>query len=373
MDSQDEEDKLMKSVLEADKDEIDKGQMISDAVNNGINNFTPDMTFDKMVSNYKQAEKIMGESMIRALSGYDPSYIEKNINIPEFRRDLQKKLHEKFDEVRKSGLVDKKGNILDEGYRLSALVMYTKELENLKNHSLLGERPHKKQGLFGEKNEVKDYRKHDRYKSIDVKKTVKTTIRRGHDKILKDDLKAYTYHHKSSMEIIYAIDASGSMKGKKIGVSKKAGIALAYKAIENKDKVGIIVFGDEVREKVLPTRNFTEILARLAKVRASNKTDIACTIKEACDMFSGSNSTKHIMLITDAMPTVGEDPEEEVLKEVSIAKSKDITVSISGINIDDKGEELGRKIAEVSGGKFHIVKDLENMDKIILEDYYSYY
>ena len=33
------------------------------------------------------------------------------------------------------------------------------------------------------------------------------------------------------------------MKGPKIGACKRAGIALAYKAIEEKDKVGLIVFG----------------------------------------------------------------------------------------------------------------------------------
>ena len=38
-------------------------------------------------------------------------------------------------------------------------------------------------------------------------------------------------------EIIYGLDASGSMKGNKLKAAKKAGIALAFKAIEEKNTV----------------------------------------------------------------------------------------------------------------------------------------
>jgi Mg-chelatase subunit ChlD len=315
----------------------------------------------------------MGESMVRALSGYDPSFIEKNINIPEFRRELDKKIREKIDDMRRKKLIDRDGNILQKGYRLSALIMYTQELDNLSKGGFLGERPNKKDSIYGEKNNIKNYKSHDRYKDIDIKKSVKTSIRRGHATIEKEDLKVFTREHKSSTQIVYAIDASGSMKGEKIGVSKKAGIALAYKAIERKDKVGIIVFGEDVKERLYPTNDFNEILNVLSMVKAASETNLALTIHEGCKLFLDDKSTKHLMLITDAMPTVGMDPKHEVLAEVANAKAQEVTVSIVGINLDRDGEELAREIINISEGQFHIVKDLKNMDKIILEDYYSFY
>lgn len=373
LDSQTDEDKLMKSVLENDKSDIEDGQVLTDSINQGLGNFTPDMMFDQLVKDYKQAEKIMGESLIRALSGYDPSFIEKNINIPEFKRELDKKLKEKFDSMRKKKLIDKDGMILEKGYTLSSLVMYAQELDDLNKGGFIGERPNKKEDIHGEKNTIKDYKTHNRYKDIDIKKTVKNAVRRGHDRIIKEDLKVFTRHHKASTQIVYAIDASGSMKGDKIGVSKKAGIALAYKAIERKDKVGIIVFGEDVKERLAPTLDFMQILKTLSRVKAYSETDLARSISESTKLFLDNKNSKHLMLITDAMPTVGLDPEKEVLAEVAIAKSMDITVSIVGINLDNKGESLAKKICDIGEGQFHIVRDLKNMDKIILEDYYKFY
>ena len=40
------EDKLMHSVLENDKKIIDSGKLISDAINQGISSFTPDLMFE---------------------------------------------------------------------------------------------------------------------------------------------------------------------------------------------------------------------------------------------------------------------------------------------------------------------------------------
>lgn len=371
LESQSEEDKLMKSVLENDKDKIDDGQMITDSINQGLGSFTPDAMFESVVQNYKQAEKIYGESLIRALSGYEPGYVEKNIKIPEFRREVDKKIKEKFDDLKRKGLIDKEGNILEKGYELSSLVMYTQELDALKT-SGIGERPHKKDSIYGERNNIKTFKTGDRFKDIDIKKSVKTSLRRGHTDIYREDLKVFTRQSKASTEIIYAIDSSGSMKGDKIGVSKKAGIALAFKAIEKKDKVGIIVFGKEVKDKVYPTLDFMSILKTLARAKASNETDLANTINEATKMFS-SNNTKHLILITDAMPTVGEHPEKDVLSAVANAKAAEVTVSIAGINLDKSGEDLARKIADLGQGKFYLINDLKNMDKIILEDYYGVY
>jgi len=43
---------------------------------------------------------------------------------------------------------------------------------------------------------------------------------------------------------------------------------------------------------------------------------------------------------------------------------------VVGVKIDD-GEELAKKIVEIGQGRFYKVKDLENLDLIVLEDYYS--
>ena len=151
--------------------------------------------------------------------------------------------------------------------------------------------------------------------------------------------------------------------------AKKAGIALAFKAIENRDKVGLIVFGEEVKESVYPCGDFHRILEEITKVKPSKETDMVSVIRKSLEMFSKGTLTKHLMLLTDALQTVG--TKDEVVDISSMARAAGITISIVGIKLDKEGIELAKKITELSGGRLYTVSALENVDKIILQDYYN--
>ena len=78
---QTDEEKLMHSILEDDKETISDGRLISESVTQGIGSLTPDMIFQNLIKDYKLAKKLYGETIIRELTGYSPNYIEKNIDI----------------------------------------------------------------------------------------------------------------------------------------------------------------------------------------------------------------------------------------------------------------------------------------------------
>jgi Mg-chelatase subunit ChlD len=94
-------------------------------------------------------------------------------------------------------------------------------------------------------------------------------------------------------------------------------------------------------------------------------------IENSIDMFPEGRMTKHLVILSDALPTVGEEPVRETLEAVSAARDRGITTSLIGISLDEKGEETATKIVEIGQGKLYVTKDLEELDKIILEDYYS--
>lgn len=366
-----EEDKLMHSVLEGDP-ESDDGKMVEDALNNSVGAFVPDMMFSKMVKDFKQAKQMYGERILQQLTGYDADYIEKNVKVPEFQRDIQSKIGQKIKDLKNKDILDNDGKITDKGIKLASLVMYTEELDHLKAQGLFGDKKSKEKSRYGEKDDDWPYKKGDRYADIDVRKTIKTTIKRGRKKIIPEDIRIFERKSEGSIEIIYAIDASGSMKGKKIEMTKKAGIALAYKALDNKDKVGLIIFGSQIKSKVAPTDNFYDLLKELTSVSASKETDFGKTIEGAITLFSPKQElTKHLVFITDGMPTVGEDPEKHALDAISIAAESGITCSMIGVNIDEESAKFLRKAAELGKGKFHAAKQTENLDSIILEDYYA--
>ncbi|MBI2661541.1 VWA domain-containing protein [Candidatus Woesearchaeota archaeon] len=368
---QDLEDKFMHSVLENDKKTIDEGKLISDAINQGMGSFTPDLMFEQLVRNYSIAKQIFGESLIRLVSGYEPDYVKKNAGVPEFQKELRERINRKMQELKQQGLVGKEQEISNKGYELASLVLYFQELDRIIPKGLAGEKLHKETSHYGDKEGYRRFRKGERYRDIAIKRSIKTAIRRSHSRIELDDLHVHEKQSRGQAYIIYALDASGSMKGRKMEACKKAGIALAYKAISEKDKVGLIVFGSEIKTAIGPTSDFTRLIGEITRIRPSKETDIVATFRKSTELFPEGSLTKHLILITDALPTKGKDPENETLEEVSIARNNGITVSVIGINLDPKGNRLAEKIAEIGNGRLYVAKDSENVDEIILEDYYN--
>jgi Mg-chelatase subunit ChlD len=365
------DEKLMHSVLENDSEKIEEGLVIQESLNRGVGSFTPDLLFEKLVKNFRLTKSLFGEALIRAVSGYDPEYLEKNIGIPEFQRELKKKIKEKLQRFKKDGIINSDGLVTEKGIELASLVLCIQELDNILPKGIRGERFHKKRHVYGDKREVKDYRKGDRYKDIAIKSSVKLALRRGHSELSMTDLKIHEKESKGEVYLIYALDSSGSMKGDKISMCKKAGVALAYQAIESKDRVGLIVFGTEVREAIAPTRDFSLLLKSITKIKAAAETDIAATITKSIELFPNINATRHLLLLSDALPTKGDDPEKAALEAASAARSKGITISVVGINLDSRGKKIAEKLVEIGGGRLYTVRDLKEIGKLVLEDYHS--
>ncbi len=365
-----EEKRLMRSVLESDEETINDGKLITAAINTGIGAFTPDMLFDRLVTNYRTAKSIYGESFLKEISGYSESQIERNLHITEFRQELKRRLKERIDRLKENELIDGEGTLTEKALKLSRIILYTEELDKLAAKGLLGEREHKKSYAYGTKEDTKPFRK-DRYRDLAIRKTVKLAVRRQHQEIEREDLVAFERKSRGKRNIIYALDASGSMKGAKLLQCKKAGIALAYKAMQENDKVGLIVFGKDVKKKIAPTKDFRKLLQEITSITAKEKTNIASTIKEAITLFPKEDASKHLILITDAMPTSGETPETETMEAASMAADTGITISAIGINLKKEGEEIAKRIVEIAKGRLFIARNPEDVDRIVLEDYYT--
>lgn len=364
------DDKLLHSKVPIDKNKIDKGKLLKDAINNNISSFSPDTAFENLVNNFHTTKNLSGETMIRELSGYDPSYVDKNINIPEFKRELKERIKKNIEELKKQGLLDKEGTITQEGYEYASLSLLSEELDRLEGKGLLGENESKEKSIIGNIVDYRPYRSSDPYKQLNVRQTIKKALRRQKQTISRDEFVSSEKQSKGNLEIIYVIDNSGSMKGQKIGMAKKSGVALTYKAINNKDKVGLVVFGSKLSKKVLPTNDFFSLLKEITNIKTSGETDISLGIETATNMFSSKTKTKHIILLTDAVQTLGKKPEKEVLEKVSQAFNQKITMSVIGISLNKQGETLAKKIVDISQGSLFKASQIENLDQIILEDYY---
>ena len=107
------DDKLMHSVMDNDKDVLDEGKLIENAINQGMGSFTPDLMFEKMVDDFSMAKNMYGETILRQLLGYDADYVDKNIKIPEFRRVLKANMARNIKKLQHDGLLDSKFTITE--------------------------------------------------------------------------------------------------------------------------------------------------------------------------------------------------------------------------------------------------------------------
>jgi Mg-chelatase subunit ChlD len=365
----DDYEKIAHSIIEDDGESIDDGDIINDAMNQGVGNFLPDMMFQNLVNNFQNAKQMYGERLIARVTGHGSDYVERNIKIPEFARELEGKITDKVEALQDKGYLGKNGQILEEGMRLAALVMYMQELDTIVPKGIYGEKEHEEISHYGISGEVRNYKQHDRFHDIAFKKAVKVALRRGHKKLVKGDLRVFERESKGSIAVVYAVDASGSMRGQKLEMAKKAGVALAFKATEEKNKTGLVVFSAGVDKKVKPTTDFWKILTQLTQITAGDETNVANTIKETLQIFPEQECTKHLIFLTDAAPTSGEKPQEAALKAASVAVSKGITISVIGIQVDAESEKFARELAVVGEGNFYIINDLDELGGVVLEDY----
>ncbi len=365
------EDKLMHSVLNADKVTIDQGKLIEEAFNYSVGTFVPDMIFANMVNNFSIARQLYGETMLRLLTGYDPNYLQKNMGIPEFQKELRQAITERIEKMREQGLIDDHGAIEQKGVELASIVMYVEELDHIIPRGILGQKVAKHRAAYGEPGATHPFKKGERYRDLALRPSIRRAILRGRDQLLVQDLQAHERQAKGTISIVYALDASASMKGKKLETCKKAGVALAFKAISEKDKVGLVVFGTEVKDAIPPTNDFGYLLQRITRIMASRQTDFAKMIQRAVSLFPSDAETKHLIIMTDALPTVGNEPERATIEAVGAARAAGITISLIGVQLDKKGTALAEQMARLGEGRFTVVQDLENLDRLVLQDYYA--
>ncbi|MEM0230807.1 MAG: VWA domain-containing protein [Candidatus Woesearchaeota archaeon] len=359
---------LMHSVLENDVEIVKSAKVLSTSINYRIP-LNAESIFEEIVKDYKMAKNIYGKTFIREVSGFSEEYVEKNIRIPEFRSVLKKRIEDRLKLLESEGLIEN-GEPTERGIELAAYISYFEEIDSASKRGILGRKAQVRKSSEGFRAERAAYRK-NRYKDLDIAGSAVRAIRRGHTSIMPEDLAISEREKKSSLKVVYALDASGSMSGEKIEQCKKAGIALAYKAILEGDSVGVVVFGKDVRLSLSPLRDFREILIRISAIRPYGETDIALGISEAAELLSKDDgSARHIILISDAVPTRGISPEEDAKRAASSAASSGITISIVGIRLDATAEKLARELAGIGRGRFFRVRELAGIDRIVLEDYY---
>ncbi len=191
------------------------------------------------------------------------------------------------------------------------------------------------------------------------------------------------YQFKENLNVVFIIDASGSMaqkiNGKEKMASAKDSILNFVSKLPKDAKVGIRVYGHKgtgsdadkalscsSSELVYPISNYSEgeFQAALNKFSPSGWTPIGLALREAKNdlaSFDGANNTNIVYLVSDGIDTC-EDQPIEAAKDLYTSNISPI-INVIGFDVDSEGQNQLKQIAAATEGIYNTVTNESELQK----------
>lgn len=175
--------------------------------------------------------------------------------------------------------------------------------------------------------------------------------------------------------VVFVLDRTGSMAGDKI-VQAKGALKYCLNSLHPQDKFNVISFNespdavwDNAGENLVAASkaNINKALEYASRIDASGGTNLNAAVIKALKSFGPSakkgGNPDFVVLITDGLPTVGEQNIETILKNAKDVKS-DARVFSFGVGYDVNTHLLDL-MTEQSGGKSEYVLPNEDIESVV--------
>jgi len=351
-------------------------RLLRSMLNRGIIGIDSKFLAKNMIIDLKTALGTYGRNVIEGLTGTTLIALKRMQGRTEKITQISEIIDEKLEALKDDGLLDDDG-VSSDGLELAGLDILSDELKELGEQTGRGE--HDSQVREGPKGpnviEVVPFRRSAHsYSSLALRKTLRTAIMRGHrDAIRKEDLRVFERSRRAGIDFVYALDVSGSMRGDKIDAAKRAAVGLAFTSMQEKDRVAVVAFSRE-GQKIVGLDEVSDIMdfaKKVAGLLPSKTTSIAEGISCSLDVLEEEGAfgmNRHIILISDAMPTSGTSPVDSAIEQANRAKAMNATISVIGITLTPEGERLARRISGIGGGEFYHVSRPQEIHDAVLTD-----
>jgi len=173
--------------------------------------------------------------------------------------------------------------------------------------------------------------------------------------------------------LIFAVDSSGSMSGKKITQAKEA-VRFVINHLDERDKFSLIDFDDGVslfspQLVSAAVENREKALRFVDEIEDSGGTNINEALLQALKMVEPGERPNYILFLTDGLPTVGITGTAEILKNASLANAQRARIFVFGVGYDVNTELLDRVSSENRGTSVYVGED-EDLE-VAVSSYYE--
>ncbi len=176
----------------------------------------------------------------------------------------------------------------------------------------------------------------------------------------------------SNKNMIFVMDKSGSMAGKKIDQSKKA-LSFVMKNLNEGDLFNIITYDDRVNLYKQEIQSYSsaakkEALHFVSTISSGGGTNINDALLKAMKLFKDNGKPNYIIFLTDGLPTSGEQNEMMISKNVTAANSVGARIFAFGVGNDVNARLLDR-LTSNNGGLSAYVKPNEDIESSVAQLY----
>lgn len=172
--------------------------------------------------------------------------------------------------------------------------------------------------------------------------------------------------------LIFVLDSSGSMKGKKIQQAREA-VRFIIDHLDERDHFSIIDFDDGVSlfaEEIVAAdaKNREKAHQFIEPIEDSGGTNINEALLRALRMMPAGERPNYVLFLTDGLPTVGITETAEILKNVSQANTAKARLVVFGVG-DDVNTELLDKLTLENRGASVYVSETEDLEIAVSSTY----
>ncbi|HEB34290.1 MAG TPA: VWA domain-containing protein [Candidatus Aminicenantes bacterium] len=176
-----------------------------------------------------------------------------------------------------------------------------------------------------------------------------------------------------SKNLIFVLDSSGSMSGKKIKQAKEA-VRFIISHLDKKDGFSLVDFDDGVSlfsSEIIPAsrENIERALRFVDEVEDSGGTNINDALLQALEIIEPGEGPNYILFLTDGLPTVGITGTAEILRNINKANELKTRIFVFGVGYDVNTELLDRISSDNRGTSVYVAED-ENLE-VAVSNYYE--
>ena len=174
--------------------------------------------------------------------------------------------------------------------------------------------------------------------------------------------------------VIFVLDRSGSMAGKKLEQSKSA-LEFVLQNLNEGDLFNIIAYDDRIQNYKPELQRYSkdsrnEALQFVNSIQSGGGTNINDALKGAMEIAGQPGRPAYVLFLTDGLPTAGETTEKRIADNIKLANTGKARLFAFGVGYDVNARLLDR-LSGNGGGISEYVKPEENIEAKVASFYNS--